>query len=320
MSADEHLAADTAWRSSNIGTLLLAASARIIATKLAVVHTRGFDVTEAQLALFHALDEDGSRLTALAARARLSKAAMVDLVDRAEAAGWTVRIEDSADRRAKLVELTAAGRALRAALADGIAAAELEVSRELGATAAAQFKNRLGAYIAAPPGAAPFALAPAGRATAAVPAASPVTVAWASANIGRALVLASQRFVLDVAALVAHEGFDASPALLGMIRHLDLSGTRLTEIAARARTTKQSMRELVTRAERLGYIVRLADAGDGRAWTIAFTARGRDLLDAVHRGVLAAETMMAAVIGQTEITHTRRDLKRVAVDPLAAAA
>ncbi len=318
MSADLTCSSDTAWRSSNIGTLLLAASARVIATKLAVVHARGFDVTEAQLALFHAINEAGTRLTALATRAKLSKAAMVDLVDRAEAAGWVTRSSDSADRRAKLVELTATGRRLRAVLSDGIAAAEREVVHELGGAAAALLKDRLGCYIAAQSGLT-AALPGAGLSVAAVNTGA-ADATWAAANIGRALALGSQRFIAEVAARVSSEGFDASPALLGMIRHLDLAGTRLTEIAARARMTKQSMRELTVRAERLGYVVRLVDAGDGRARTIAFTAPGRNLLDAARRNVFAAEAAMAAIIGEASFKATKRDLRRLAVKPLAAAA
>src|SRR6187402_3130497 len=42
-------------------------------------------------------------------------------------------------------------------------------------------------------------------------------------------------------------------------------GTRLTELARRARITKQSMGELVRELEALGYVERAADPADGRA-------------------------------------------------------
>jgi DNA-binding MarR family transcriptional regulator len=59
------------------------------------------------------LEEDGLRMSELAARARLSKQAMTTLVRSVEAAGLVVREPDPTDRRAALVRLTDRGRAFR---------------------------------------------------------------------------------------------------------------------------------------------------------------------------------------------------------------
>lgn len=58
--------------------------------------------------------------------------------------------------------------------------------------------------------------------------------------------------------------------------HLDLSGTRLTELAARAGMTHQSMSELVTALVRLGYLERRPDPADGRARLVRLTRRGHN--------------------------------------------
>jgi DNA-binding MarR family transcriptional regulator len=52
-------------------------------------------------------------------------------------------------------------------------------------------------------------------------------------------------------------------------------GMRLTELAAIAGMTKQSMGELVDQMERVGYVERVADPGDGRARRVRLTAEGR---------------------------------------------
>jgi DNA-binding MarR family transcriptional regulator len=63
------------------------------------------------------LEEDGpTRLTALAAPSGVSQPAMTQLVGRLERDGLVVRLVDPDDARATLVDITGAGRALRAEL------------------------------------------------------------------------------------------------------------------------------------------------------------------------------------------------------------
>ena len=52
---------------------------------------------------------------------------------------------------------------------------------------------------------------------------------------------------------------------MALVQNLDLYGTRLTEIAARAGMAKQSMLELVDKAERLSLVERRPDPDDQRA-------------------------------------------------------
>ncbi len=55
---------------------------------------------------------------------------------------------------------------------------------------------------------------------------------------------------------------DVTPAHHGVFENLDPGGTRLTELAARAGITHQSMSELVSVLERRGYLERRADPAD----------------------------------------------------------
>jgi DNA-binding MarR family transcriptional regulator len=68
------------------------------------------------------LEDDGTRVSVLAERARITKQSMGELVAHLEQHGYVERIPDPTDRRAKLVRPTASGHALypiaRAAIAE----------------------------------------------------------------------------------------------------------------------------------------------------------------------------------------------------------
>lgn len=60
--------------------------------------------------------------------------------------------------------------------------------------------------------------------------------------------------------------------------HLDVEGTRLTELALRAGISKQAMGKLVSELEAIGYVRKAVDETDGRAWRVCFTPKGFALL------------------------------------------
>ncbi len=299
---------DATWRSTNLGARLFAASGRLIAVKLAAVHAAGFaEVSAAQLALFHGLDPTGTRLTTLATRARLSKASMAELVDRAAATGLVVRRADPADARGRIVTATPTGTTLLAALDRGIALADADALAALGPVAAARLRDALRDYLVT------------GVVTAATNHVTCDATA-APANFGRLVALAAACFTAAVAATLAEQGIAVSPALLGTVRHVDLGGSRLTDLAASARMTKPAMRELVDRGEALGFVARTPDPADRRARRIVFTPAGLDLLAAVRVAVAAAEASLAATIGTTAATDLAAALVRLTAADLRAAA
>lgn len=267
---------DAAWRRTNVGHLLFAATGKCIAAKLAVVHDAGFaGISDAQLALFGNLDEDGARLTVLAARAGLTKQGMIELIDRAERRGLVQRRRDADDRRAKVVALTRRGRELRRAAGRGAVAAERAFASAVGETNVEAIRRALSA------------LAP---------------EIGDGAGTERMLAVAAGHFVGDVLGAVHAEGYrEVTEALLMLFRTLELEGSRLTEIAAAARVTKQSMRMLVDSGETLALIERAPDPVDGRAKLIRFSAAGLVMLDAMRRGVAAAEARFVRVAGDATV-------------------
>jgi len=56
---------------------------------------------------------------------------------------------------------------------------------------------------------------------------------------------------------------------------IDPEGSRLTDLAERAGMTKQTVGEVASDLEKLGYVERVPDPSDGRAKIIRLTERGR---------------------------------------------
>jgi DNA-binding MarR family transcriptional regulator len=62
-------------------------------------------------------------------------------------------------------------------------------------------------------------------------------------------------------------------------------GSRLTDLAERAGMTKQTVGEVASDLEKLGYVERVPDPSDGRAKIIRLTERGREA-QAIGRGLI----------------------------------
>jgi DNA-binding MarR family transcriptional regulator len=71
---------------------------------------------------------------------------------------------------------------------------------------------------------------------------------------------------------------DISATYHPVFENIDRDGTRLTDLAARAAMTHQSMGELVATLEQRGYVERRPDPSDGRARLVALTPQGRRLV------------------------------------------
>ena len=285
-----------AWRTRNLGRLLFSATDVFVREKLRTVHAAGFGaLTEVHMALVQNLDLHGTRLSAIAARASMTKQSMLELVDKTEALGFVERRADPDDRRAKIVTFTPAGLLMLERVREGVAVAESRMAAVVGAAFVNEMRERLAAYIAASD---TNELRMSDR-----------NDVWRTRSINRVLLSASSAFVRDVLRVVHAGGFDAVAAVhLTLFRNLDGGGTRLTEIAARARMTKQAMAELVNKAERHGFVSRQPDPDDKRAKIVIFTPDGLRLLDWNRRGIQAAERRLDSTAGQAFTDELRAQL------------
>ena len=91
------------------------------------------DLRPGHAVLFLSVDRrSGSRLTDLAEHTRLTKQAMMSMVDDLEGRGYVRRVPDPADARAKLVRLTARGRRAAAECRRAVQGLEQRTRRQLG--------------------------------------------------------------------------------------------------------------------------------------------------------------------------------------------
>jgi DNA-binding MarR family transcriptional regulator len=91
--------------------------------------------------------------------------------------------------------------------------------------------------------------------------------------------------------------------------HLDLEGTRITELARRAEITKQAVGQLVTDLEAVGYVERRPDPTDQRAKIVTLTERGRSgVLEGLAVFAQVVEDLRAEV-GSETVDRLTRDLE-----------
>jgi DNA-binding MarR family transcriptional regulator len=132
---------------------------------------------------------------------------------------------------------------------------------------------------------------------------------WRHANTGRLLFDSTRRFQERALAIVNRHGYpEMRIAHMATTRHIDLTGTRIADLAVRAGVTKQSMGEMINHLEAMGFVKRSADDSDKRAKIVTFTANGRKLLDAIRKAVAACERDLAARIGEQAVGELRSAL------------
>jgi DNA-binding MarR family transcriptional regulator len=101
------------------------------------------DITIAQSRIFQRIGADGSRPTELAESARVTKQTAGFLVDQLERAGYVERVPDPSDARARLVRITARGRAAGRHAAVVVAEIEAEWTAHLGVRRMQQLRSAL---------------------------------------------------------------------------------------------------------------------------------------------------------------------------------
>ena len=132
---------------------------------------------------------------------------------------------------------------------------------------------------------------------------------WRLTHLGRLLGHAMRRFDERVLNLMAHNvdvpltlsnlaaRAQISAAHVHITRHLDLQGTRLTDLAQKAGMSKQAMGDLVDQSEAWGLVTREPDSRDARARLVRFTPTGLLWLHAFKDAVAQAESEFRQEVG-----------------------
>ena len=111
---------------------------------------------------------------------------------------------------------------------------------------------------------------------------------------------------------IAERGHAAIRAPHGNVfAFLDDDGTRVSELAARAQITKQSMAELVAHLERHGYVERVPDPADRRAKLVRPTARGDEVYAIAREVVADLEHRLVRRLGADRVAMLRELLQEV---------
>jgi DNA-binding MarR family transcriptional regulator len=116
--------------------------------------------------------------------------------------------------------------------------------------------------------------------------------------IGALLRIPFQQTVARVYQRLTEAGYtDLRPSHFALLQQLRPEGMRVTELASLAQITKQSMGALVDYVEERGYIERVADPGDRRAWLVRLTPRGREVEKVAREAIAELETEWAQYLG-----------------------
>jgi DNA-binding MarR family transcriptional regulator len=127
---------------------------------------------------------------------------------------------------------------------------------------------------------------------------SPHDYGWRSYNPGRLLSNALRHFEDRVLGLMTEAGYSETKRThVNLTRHLDLEGTRITELAKRAGMTNAAMSELIDQCVTLGLVERSSDPVDKRVRIVRFTPKGLRWLSAFGNAVRQAEGEMANRVG-----------------------
>jgi DNA-binding MarR family transcriptional regulator len=132
-------------------------------------------------------------------------------------------------------------------------------------------------------------------------------------DLGRLLLEAHRALGAELVASLAERGYpDARPGHAAVFLHIDRrAGTRLTELARRARMTKQGMMLVVDDLEQRGYVRRVPDAEDARAKVVRLTARGRRFVAEARRASAAVEARARRELGDRRYETLRDALEEL---------
>ena len=117
-------------------------------------------------------------------------------------------------------------------------------------------------------------------------------------NIGILLRKPFQQLVDEIHEDLAMEGYpEIRPAHGVVFQFIGKEGVRLTELAAKAQMTKQSMSYLVEYLEKEGHVERAPDETDNRAKLFRLTKKGWKVVDIAEKAISNFETKCKKKMG-----------------------
>ena len=112
---------------------------------------------------------------------------------------------------------------------------------------------------------------------------------------------------------VVGAGYPQKPKHSAVFAQISPDGSRLTELARKARMSPQAMGELVDELVDMEYVLRHPDPDDGRAKLIVLTKRGWKAVAAGRQTIEGIEGQVTEILGE----HGHRELRRLLSELLA---
>ena len=104
---------------------------------------------------------------------------------------------------------------------------------------------------------------------------------------------------------------DISPSHGWIFFNTEEEGSRITDLAAKAKITKQSMSVLVAQLENGGYVKKTPDPNDKRAWLLVLTAKGKKVKSAGQQINYAFEEQWKKKLGEKDYNQLRQLLMKL---------
>jgi len=133
-----------------------------------------------------------------------------------------------------------------------------------------------------------------------------------SNHIGRDFIPLADLLHARVFAELAQAGFD--DIRFGhqvVFINIEDEGSTLTELAARAKISKQAMHELVNDLEARGYVERIPSPVDGRSKLIRTTDRGERSIETAWKAIEQVESEWMQVLGAGNLEKLRSQLRKI---------
>ncbi len=128
-------------------------------------------------------------------------------------------------------------------------------------------------------------------------------------HTGRLLLRAYRQFADTASQKLQARGHQISTSAIGLIPHIDLNGTRASDLTDRAGISKQAIGVLITELETAKYVQRQPDNTDKRASIITFTEQGMGLLQDAYEIKKEIETDYEKKLGKHHMNSLRSALR-----------
>ena len=128
-------------------------------------------------------------------------------------------------------------------------------------------------------------------------------------NLRQLLLRAHREMNTVVTAELARRGYDDIRLVHSrLLENLDRDGNSVTVVAQRAQMAKQAMGTLAKELENKGYLRRVVDSNDRRAWILYFTAKGWRLMLETFEIVAEIERETSMRVGAAQFKALRAGL------------